>query len=84
MLRQIADSIAWPGFNERNWSISRTGDGALVRKDKITSKGSVSCASVIEHIALPSLTPDRSGKSAQSKDEDAKKGMVRDGSQSPA
>ena len=43
-------------FNERNWSSSHTGDGALLRQDKITSKGSTSCASVIEHITLPSLT----------------------------
>ena len=43
-------------FIEQNWSISRTGDGALLRKDKITRKGSTLCASVIEHVLLPSLT----------------------------
>lgn len=42
-------------FEEETWEISRTGEGALLRKDKNAIKGSAPCASVIEHITLPAL-----------------------------
>lgn len=42
-------------FEQETWAITRTGEGSLLRKDKITSKGHTRCATVIEHIALPAL-----------------------------
>lgn len=41
-------------FEEQDWSISRCGDGVLLQKEK-HQKRPTPCASLIEHIALPSL-----------------------------